>query len=77
MGRESEYDYYRKDIGSRDKGKMDKRDTKKADRPHVIPLNNVDSSSLLGVKFNHKGKHVTRPHERNGPSMAAGFPPKS
>ncbi|GAB4846414.1 hypothetical protein Ancab_025419 [Ancistrocladus abbreviatus] len=25
----------------------------------------------------HKGKHVTRPHERNGPSIAAGFPPNS
>ncbi|GAB4856630.1 hypothetical protein Ancab_014543, partial [Ancistrocladus abbreviatus] len=77
MGQEFEYDYNRKDIGSRDKGIMDKRDTKKADRPRVIPLNNVDSSSLLGVKFSHKGKHFARPHERNRLSMATGFPPNS
>ncbi|GAB4845820.1 hypothetical protein Ancab_039229 [Ancistrocladus abbreviatus] len=77
IGRESEYDYNRKDIGSGDKGTMDKRDPKKVDKPHIIPLNNVDSSSLLGVKFSHKGKHVTRPHERNGPSVATGFPPNS
>ncbi|GAB4841382.1 hypothetical protein Ancab_022112 [Ancistrocladus abbreviatus] len=37
----------------------------------------VNIAIEMGRDSDHKGKHVTRPHQRNGPSIAAGFPPNS